>query len=210
MENVSFNYDGKIIFENLNLELQTGVYWLQGANGTGKSTLLKLLSNTIKPMGGNIFYFRENINRLKLIDRQRIFLCEDELPELPWLKGYEFFYLYECVYGSTRRSMFFECLKNFKLTDEILNQSVLNLSLGQKKKLYLATAFSAGCDLILLDEPFNGLDSESMEFLRGLIINYAKTPGKLILFTSHANPMIEVKSLELIGGVGSKIIRGGR
>ncbi|MEE0969502.1 MAG: ATP-binding cassette domain-containing protein [Clostridia bacterium] len=176
IENISFSYknsDGtdKSVIENLSLKLpKTGIYAIMGASGCGKTTLLEIISGLLIPRSGKIM--------LKTNDISFAFQDARLLPHKTAAENVNF------VLGGNKKTIgkAIEALSELGLK-EAAEKYPDELSGGMQKRVSLARAFVRGADIILLDEPFNGLDSE----IKSTIIGKIKEIGKhsLVLLITH-------------------------
>lgn len=177
-----FNYNKKTkVFKSLDLEIQSGgILGLLGRNGAGKTTLLKLLSGLLIPQGGKI-----NVNGFTPEKRQpellrKIFLIPEEIYS-PAFSINKFYQLYSPFYPEFNKDKFFKILDTFELTIE---QKIDQLSYGQKKRIWFAFALATNCNIILMDEPTNGLDIPSKTIFRKLISSELRE-DKIFIISSH-------------------------
>ena len=181
-ENISYKVNDNKLFHNLTFTIQEGeALHVQGSNGSGKSTLIRIILGITKQTKGNILVntnkeicYLGHKNALKnyLSLEDNILLMD--LNKHPDLKQY------------------IELL-GFK---KILDVNVANLSYGQQKKLALLRLFLNESDLIVLDEPFVGLDKETQEILNNFLVSQLNK-NKAIIYTSHISCPIESKELLL-------------
>lgn len=169
------------LFSNLNLEVEKGgIYGLLGKNGSGKSTLLKLMTGCLEPKGGEALMFgKPAFSRNPEVLQRMYFLPEQVyLPAKRWqvlAKAYGSFY------PNFSESQFYEGLKTFGVpTDRNLEK----LSLGQKKKGLISFALACNTDVLVLDEPTNGLDIPSKAQFRTLL-SEASSEERVIIVSTH-------------------------
>jgi ABC-2 type transport system ATP-binding protein len=162
---------GVNIINNLNLSLEENrIHGIVGLNGAGKTTLLNTLFRLIKPNNGLIMY-KDSILTKKVIS----FLTTDNY-FYPSISGREYLSLFENKNFDTER---WNAL--FKLPlDEIAEK----YSTGMKKKLALMSVLKQDKPLMILDEPFNGLDMETCHIVHSVLM-HLKLKGKTIIITSH-------------------------
>lgn len=167
IQNLDFTYSSKnVLFKQLNLDLEPGkIYGLLGKNGTGKSTLLKLMNGLLFPKSGTIM-----LDQYTPKERQSAFLSEVFfLPEeynLPKVSVRNYGLLFGRFYNKFDQSKFQQLIKQFELN---LDDPLKTLSFGNKKKAQIAFALSTNCKYIFLDEPTNGLDIPTKSQLRQLL-----------------------------------------
>ncbi len=202
--NLNYTFPGGIkTLDGINLQVEKGkIYGFLGPNGSGKTTTLRLLLGLLKKQEGNINLFGEDIetNRVNILKKT------GSLIEMPSVYGHltarNNLNVYRSVYGAST-----DCVDAVLETvglDNTENKKAKNFSLGMKQRLALAIALLPKPELLILDEPTNGLDPEGIMELRELIINLNRTEGLTILISSHILSEVE----KMVSHVG--IISGGR
>jgi ABC-2 type transport system ATP-binding protein len=189
---LGFHYDTRTVFAGFSMALGPGITWLRGANGKGKTTLLRLLAGALAPSAGTIRLEGLDSEGDRLAYRLRSFYCGADTPELPWLTVREFLDLHMALYPAADVQLLNAQLAAFGII-ETLPQAVTTLSLGQHKKLQLALALTLPVRLLLIDEPFNGLDAAAMSYLRGQLSERAHDGTTCIVLTSHLDPNVPLK-----------------
>jgi ABC-2 type transport system ATP-binding protein len=194
---LAFHFDTRPVFAGLSLTLEPGITWLRGPNGAGKTTLLKLFGGALLPAGGTIRMAGIDCLREPLAYRLHSYYCGGDTPELPWLTVQEFLDLHMALYRSADAQRLNAQLAEFGMLST-LAQAVSTLSLGQHKKLQLALALTLPVRLLLIDEPFNGLDAPALTYLRAQLNVLAALNTVCIVLTSHLEPQVTlVRTLEL-------------
>ncbi|WP_426478167.1 ATP-binding cassette domain-containing protein [Chryseobacterium sp. CBSDS_008] len=181
IKNFSFAYPCEQVLKNINLQYQPGgIYYLLAPNGFGKSTLLRSMAGLHKPSSGSIKVGNYNaVDRPIKMLQDLCFISEDTY--FPNMQISDFPVLYGLLYPKFNTTHFYNYLEKFEVEK---GNWLSALSFGQIKKLHLAFAFATNADVILLDEPTNGLDINSkMQFRKILatIINGDKT----IIISTH-------------------------
>jgi ABC-2 type transport system ATP-binding protein/heme exporter protein A len=184
VEDLAFHFATRSVFLGLNLQLGPGLTWLRGRNGRGKTTLLKLLGGALAPGRGHIRLDGLDSVADALAYRRLSFYCGGEAPALDWLTAREWLELHLALYPDADRDALGRHLDAFRIAD-IGAQPVTGLSLGQYKKLQLALAFALPARLLLVDEPFNGLDVHAVGVLEEALSHRASTGMTCIVLTSH-------------------------
>ena len=158
-ENVTFSYGKTPIFHNVSWQLPDhGVVCLWGASGCGKTTALRLLAGLEKPKSGRV----NGVGRVSMVFQ------EDRL--LPWYTALQNVTLTGANEGRAR-----EILALLGLSEEEMAAYPDHLSGGQQRRVALARALAAESDILLLDEPFNGLDEGTWQDVVPLIRKAAES-----------------------------------
>ena len=165
LQNLSKQYDRFLAVDNLNLTIGDGEFFgLLGPNGAGKSTTMKLLCGLLKPSEGEVIFkgkpwSRDTLNKIGvLIESPAIYGN---------LTAKENMLIHACMLGVSENEIT-RVLKLLKI-DKTGKKKVSNFSLGMKQRLGIAIALLGNPDLIILDEPTNGLDPIGIQELRDLI-----------------------------------------
>lgn len=183
IENLSFSYGKQQLFSKLNLELEPGLHWLSGANGSGKSSLLRILAGLDKAQQGRIRFAQHQVGSSAY--QALVSISADAVAPLQDNTVEGVIQLVARCRGIAL-DLLLAHAKAFEL-EPLLRQKVAVLSLGQQKKLSLTLALAAQPKLLLLDEPFNALDAEALVYCSKQL-NIAKGRGALVLIASHLSP----------------------
>ena len=191
VNNISFKYAGQkdLVFDDFSLTLeQNNIYGLLGKNGTGKSTLLYLVSGLLRPGKGSVTF--EGIEtRLRQPETlSEIFIVPEEF-DLPSMSLEQYVRINEPFYPRFSREVLESCLKDFELSTDIKLNA---LSMGQKKKVFMAFALATNTKLLLMDEPTNGLDIPSKSQFRKVVAQNMAEDRTLIISTHQVH---DVESL---------------
>ncbi len=183
VSNIRFNYAGckARIFDDFSLTLeQNNVYGLLGKNGTGKSTLLYLISGLLRPVRGTVKIdgVESQLRRPDVLGE--LFIVPEEF-ELPAMSLDTYVKLNESFYPHFSREVLNQCLQDFELP---LAMRLDELSMGQKKKVYMSFALASGTRLLLMDEPTNGLDIPSKSQFRKVIAR-SMTADRTLIISTH-------------------------
>lgn len=194
---LGFRFDARPVFTDFSLALGPGITWLRGANGKGKTTLLKLLAGALAPHSGSIRLGQCDCARDALAYRLDSFFCGGDLPDLPWLTVREFLDLHMALYPAADAALVAQQMEAFGIT-EVLPQLLSTLSLGQHKKVQLSLALALPVRLLLVDEPFNGLDAAAIDYLRAQLAARSQALDGIVVLTSHVDPQVPVvRTLDL-------------
>ena len=183
VKNYTKKIKDKTILDNINLELLSGnVYGFYGRNGSGKTMLFRAISTLIFPTNGDILIDGESIIKNKYdLSNFGILI---EMPNFyPHLSGFDNLDMLYCINNKKDKQHIDNILKKFDLYDD-RNKKYREYSLGMKQKLRIAQAIMEDQQIIILDEPTNGLDEKSIHNLHNIILELKKQK-KIILLASH-------------------------
>ncbi len=189
VKDLTKKFKNETVLENINLTfLPNNIYGLIGRNGSGKSVFLKLICSFYEPTVGCILYDGEDINKLKIFPPKTRALIEK--PNfLPDLTGKENLLLLASIQNVIGEKEVDEVLKKVDLYDE-KDKKYHMYSLGMKQKLGIAQALMEDPEVLILDEPFNGLDERSAVKIRNLLLE-EKEKGKVIILATHIKEDID-------------------
>ena len=207
LKNVSKTFSGKKVVDNISFSLdKPGVYGLLGTNGAGKTTTIRMLLGIIKKDNGEITW------KGKSVDRKNV-----NFGYLPEERG---------IYPKTKvfdQLMYFAELKGMKKdkaaesinkwakelkVEEYLQMPAEKLSKGNQQKIQFMTSIIHDPELIVLDEPFSGLDPVNSEIIKNIIIDLVRS-GKYIIMSSHQMASIEEFCSEIsILNKGKTVLQG--
>ena len=183
VEDLTFSYarGRENTLSNFSLSLEKGkVYGLLGKNGAGKSTLLYLMSGLLTPKSGRVLYHGVDVRRRLPLTLQDMFIVPEEF-ELPSVSLQSYVKLNAPFYPRFSEEDMKHYLALFDLNDKIhLGQ----LSMGQKKKVFMSFALAANTSLLLMDEPTNGLDIPGKSQFRKMIAA-GMSDERTILISTH-------------------------
>jgi ABC-2 type transport system ATP-binding protein len=181
-EQVHKSYDQHAVLEIPSLLLEKNIYWLQGPNGSGKTTFLRMLAGLI-PFKGDILLNGVNLRENPLPYRRLVSFAEAEPLYPSFITGNELVSFYKEIRKAESAQT--DMLVNFFRMHRFLPQPVGSYSSGMIKKLSLLLAFIGRPSLILLDEPLSTLDESALHHLPELISAYHKEFGTCFIFSSH-------------------------
>jgi ABC-2 type transport system ATP-binding protein len=163
-----------------------------GPNGSGKSTTIKMITGLIEPSEGEILFHGEPIDRNRVAYRQRLGYVPEEPHLYPHLTGLEYREMVgelRCLPRRAGAAKISELLRLFSLFPN-RHVPISSYSKGMRQKVLIAAALLHNPDLVILDEPFSGLDVSMGLILRDLISELAKR-GRVVLFSSHELETVE-------------------
>ncbi len=191
VKNISFKYAGSnsLVFDDFSLTLEANnIYGLLGKNGTGKSTLLYLISGLLRPKKGSVCFDGIETKKRKPETLQEIFIVPEEF-DLPAMSLRQYVQINAPFYPRFSHEVLEACLKDFELSMDVKLNA---LSMGQKKKVFMSFALAAGTKVMLMDEPTNGLDIPSKSQFRKVIAQHMTEDRTLIISTHQVH---DVESL---------------
>ncbi len=191
VKNISYRYPGQKepVFSDFSLQLPGNcIYGLLGKNGTGKSTLLYLISGLLFPEQGSVSVDGMEARKRMAAMLGDIFIVSEEY-ELPTVSLSEYVKLLQPFYPRLSREVLDRCLDAFELPRDM---QLGQLSMGQKKKVYMSVALAANTRLLLMDEPTNGLDIPSKSQFRKVVAecfsslsDTEDSDGRTIIISTH-------------------------
>ena len=209
LKNITYKYyDGTLALDNINLKLTAGeCYCLTGPNGSGKSTLFRILNGLSFPTKGKYIFDGTEITEKYLHNKKNAvafhsrigYLFQNSETQL-FTRSVEdeiAFGLYQLELPEDevhkRTEHFLEALS----LSDMRHRAPFNLSGGEKKRCALAAVLAMEPDVLILDEPLNGLDEDGEKFVLECIRNL-KSPDRLIIVASHNSQFVEEISDETI------------
>lgn len=196
-------YRGRPVVDHLNLSIGKGeIYGFLGPNGAGKTTTIRMLLGLITPAKGRIEIFGSDLRKERLNILRRIGSLVESPSYYGHLTAAQNLEAIRRILGTPKRRIA-EVLDIVSLGGEE-NRPVKGFSLGMKQRLGIAAALLNEPELLILDEPTNGLDPAGIQEIRSLIQSLPKRYGMTVLLSSHLLSEIE----QMAGTVG--IIRQGR
>lgn len=189
LHNVTKKFKDQLILENVSTFFNDGkIIGITGENGSGKSVLFKLIAGFEQPNLGEIIVDDVNITKKNVFPQNMGVLIEDP-SFLGNLSGFQNLALLASIQNKINENTICDLLKSVGLYRD-KDKKVKNYSLGMKKKLAIVQAIMEDQNILLLDEPMNALDEESVKMTRNLLQDLTKK-GKSIFITSHNKDDIE-------------------
>ncbi len=185
LNNLSFSYKkrGGDLFHDLSLELATGnIYGLLGKNGAGKSTLINLMTGLLTPKSGDVTLDGDNVRERLPKTMSDIYLIPEEF-ELPRLTLKQYVSINAPFYPNFSSDDLQRYLDIFEMGGS-MDVKLHSLSMGQKKKVFIAFAFATNTRVLIMDEPTNGLDIPSKSQFRKLV-TAGMSEDKMMLISTH-------------------------
>lgn len=197
VENITKYYGNFLAVDNLSFEVNKGeIFGLLGANGAGKTTTFRMIIGLLEPTKGKITLNDKKIDynitdKIGFLTEERSLLLKMTVKE-------------QCIYYGVLKGMKEEeiveklkkLLKEFKIEDYI-DKKIKELSKGNQQKVQFITSIINDPELLILDEPFSGLDPFNVELFKNKINELAKS-GSMIIFSSHRMEHVELFCKKLL------------
>lgn len=190
IKNLTKKFKNNNILTDINLEFESGsIYGIIGRNGSGKTVLLKMICGFYNPTSGEITYDGVNVMKKGEFPPSTRALIENPT-FLPDLTGVENLKLLASIQNTIGIDEINNTLDLVKLSSEDRNKNYSTYSLGMKQKLGIAQVLMENPQVIILDEPLNGIEDATAKEIR-VILEEEKNKGKLIIIASHIKEDIE-------------------
>lgn len=182
IKNLSFGYKKSApVYENFSLNIGAGeVFGLLGKNGTGKTTLLYLLTGLLHPQSGKVLFGGVDVHERRPATLGEMFIVPEEF-ELPNISLKEYVKITAPFYPRFSHEQLKNCLEVFEMPADI---KFGELSMGQKKKAFICFALATNTRLLVMDEPGNGLDIPSKSQFRKAIA-MGMSDEKSVIISTH-------------------------
>ena len=189
IKNITKKFDNVEILKNVNLTMTEGyIYGFIGRNGSGKSVLLKIICGFYQPTSGTILLDGENYLENNSFPKDTRALIEN--PNfLPDLTGFENLKLLASIQNKITEKDILDTLEKLNLMSE-KDKKYSKYSLGTKQKLGIAQVLMENPKLIILDEPFNGIDNNTVNKIRKLLEK--EKQQKIVIISSHIKEDIDL------------------
>jgi len=185
-------YGKRWAVKNLNLEVhRSDVFGFLGPNGAGKSTTIRMILSLIKPTEGTTEIFGHSLTSHRLEALRRVGGIVEKPDFYQYLSAYKNLEIISALSGGVKRQRIFEVLDLVGLNGRAKDR-VKTYSHGMKQRLGIAQALIADPELVILDEPTNGLDPQGMKEVRDLIVHLSRDQKKTVVLSSHLLNEIEL------------------
>lgn len=183
LENISKRFKNENVLNGISYSFESGkIYSIVGRNGSGKSVLLKIIAGLYLQDKGNVLFDNKNYNMINEIP-DNLGIVIEQPSFINDLTGLENLKLLASIRNVATERDIVESLEIVNLKDD-MNKKYSKYSLGMRQKLSIAQAIMEQQKVILLDEPFNGIDRQSVVAIKEYL-KKAKNEDKLIIITTH-------------------------
>ena len=186
---------GRVVLRGCTLAIGPGITVLCGANGSGKSTLLRAFAGILHRSQGTITIAGHDLDRAPVAARRQLGYVPETPDLFPYLVPRELLEVIAELRGGTVTAAL-AVLSRLGLEGRE-DQRIATLSLGQRRKVMIAAAACGDPRVLLLDEPFNGLDIRALHALRGLLLEW-RSQGRAIVIATHDSAPL--------GGVADRVL----
>lgn len=182
VRNLSKKFGNRLVVKDVTFNLKSKeIICLAGPNGSGKTTIINCILNIICPDKGEISL--DGVKNKSHIFKERLAYVPDDLLLLDSLTGREYLEFINTMYGNKKNDKIVNVIKLYSM-EGFLNLPIEKYSHGMKKKTQLIAAFMlSGTKLLILDEPFGGLDIESIIITKKLFKKYVANGGSILIST---------------------------
>lgn len=185
IKNVEKQFKKVKVLENINLKMSDGhIYGLKGRNGSGKTVFLKILCGIYRPSSGCVLFDNKEYQSIKEYVPNTRALIEKPC-FFPNLTGLENLKLLAQIQNKISDQEILDSLEIVNLINE-KDKKFSQYSLGMKQKLGIAQVFMENPHVLILDEPFNGIEKESVEKIKQYLLK-EKKKGKIIIISSNVD-----------------------
>ena len=185
-----FGWPGPVLFDDLTHDVGPGLTWLVGDEGTGKSTLLRLIAGVLPAQQGDLSVQGAALQSQPEAYQARVFWCDPRSPDHDDTRAGDLLEAWSAPWPDADASLRAELVDAFALTPH-LDKTLHMLSAGSRRKVGLAAALSAGAPLTLIDQPLAALDPPSTRLLLEVLHDLADHPSRAWLVADHqAHPSL--------------------
>ena len=182
-KNITHYYGEKLIYENLNFEVEKGkVLGLLGKNGTGKTTIINILNGYLKPRSGECYLLGENMNHLTPATKAKIGLLLEGHVQHTYFTIEQIEKYYRAFFPNWKRDAFYGLMEKLKVSP---HQKINHMSCGQRSQVALGLLFAQDPELLILDDFSMGLDPGYRRLFVEYLRDFAAGGDKTIFLTSH-------------------------
>ncbi|MEI5908503.1 ABC transporter ATP-binding protein [Bacillus spongiae] len=200
-KNLSKRFGKENAVIGLDMNIRKGdIYGFLGPNGAGKTTTIRMLLGLMKPTSGSITIFQKDLKKERIEILRKVGSLVENPSYYPHLTAYENLEALRKILG-VPKTQIYDVLDIVRLT-EVANKKVNGFSLGMKQRLGIAASLLNNPDLLILDEPTNGLDPSGIIEIRNLIKRLQSEFGITVIISSHL--LTEIEQMATTVGIVTK------
>lgn len=196
IKNLTITYDKLVVLKDFNAEFNNGIHWIQGHNGSGKSSLLKSLCGINPVNRGMVSICGHDIVNQAINAKSKLCFVADKPDVYPFIKGMQFLKMVAKIKGVNLSRELYDWLDAINLS-QYKDTDFSQMSFGTRRKFTLSTAFIGNPQVLLLDEPFNGLDKETIKQFE-LWLQKVKNDKCLLVVSHDAHILEELKNSSMV------------
>ncbi|MBX8631791.1 MAG: ABC transporter ATP-binding protein [Thermoplasmata archaeon] len=190
VRNLTIRYGERTAVEDLSFDVHPGkIYGLLGPNGAGKTSTLKAILGLVEKSSGRAFVYGKDVRDDPVYVKNRIGVVLESPVLFDSLTPNEFMEFVASIRKVDNRGRIEHLVNAFGL-QEYMETPIASLSMGNRQKTTIVAALMSEPPLLLLDEPFNGLDIRSVKIFKELILNHVRR-GNSVLFSTHILDVVE-------------------
>lgn len=201
IEGLGFSYPKPKVelFAQLSITIPPGVTLVQGGDGRGKSTLLRLMAGALAADAGELQLNGVSLKEQPEAYRRQLFWMEPRNADFDQLTPTQFFASLGGRYSGFDEALLEPLVEGLGLEPH-MDKKIFMLSTGSKRKVWLAAGFASGADLLLIDEPFAALDAPSIAFVKELLGGMSAYSGRAVVMADYGAPAgVELAGLVDLG-----------
>lgn len=209
LDRLTKQYGSKIALDRINAIFEPGIYGLLGANGAGKTTMMRLICDILKPTSGEVTFNGTNIRDMGESYRAVIGYLPQDFGYYPNFTAMNFLLYMASLKGLNARyakEKSMDLLETLNLS-EVKDKKIKTFSGGMKQRLGIAQAFLNDPQILILDEPTAGLDPKERVKFRNLISSFAE--NKIVILSTHIVTDVEYIADEILMIKNGTLLRKG-
>lgn len=209
LDRLTKQYGSKIALDRIDATFEPGIYGLLGANGAGKTTMMRLICDILKPTSGEVIFNGTNIREMGESYRAAIGYLPQDFGYYPNFTAMNFLLYMASLKGLNARyakEKSLELLETVNLL-EVKDKKIKTFSGGMKQRLGIAQAFLNNPQILILDEPTAGLDPKERVKFRNLISSFAE--NKIVILSTHIVTDVEYIADEILVIKGGALLKKG-
>lgn len=209
LDRLTKQYGSKIALDRIDATFEPGIYGLLGANGAGKTTMMRLICDILKPTSGKVTFNGTNIREMGESYRAVIGYLPQDFGYYPNFTAMNFLLYMASLKGLNARyakEKSLELLETVNLS-KVKDKKIKTFSGGMKQRLGIAQAFLNNPQILILDEPTAGLDPKERVKFRNLISSFAE--NKIVILSTHIVTDVEYIADEILVIKGGTLLKKG-
>jgi ABC-type transport system involved in cytochrome c biogenesis ATPase subunit len=186
-QDLHFSYPSNQLFSGLSINIAPGITLIQGGDGRGKSTLLRLLAGVLPAQAGQLQINGTGLQGQPSAYRSQVYWAEPRSEAHDQLTAHDYFEVQRRAYADFDDAILADAVAGFDLAPH-LHKQLFMLSTGSKRKVWLAAALASNAAVTPLDEPFAALDTASINYLLTWLAANARTTDRAWVMADYVAP----------------------